>query len=196
MAGNVKIRVFVPTCEDQRNKVLEDAIKAAEQNMGITLEVWPIDVCATMAILSSNNASHIIAKLIENGYNPHETSIFFVRKDIHTDSTNWCFGATVDQTIVISDYKVWHSTTNYATKTAMLLFLIEHELGHVYGAADDVRASGIYDKHCKDDKCVMRQVTSVDELADFAKQLIVKRKDNGCYCKHCQKRFDLFYGRA
>lgn len=187
------IRFFVPITDDCRAEILDEAIMLAKNNLGKATEVWPIDVRTQFLLMCSADADEMIAALRSGGYTDDgDVNVFFVRKDIHTENTNFCFGATVQNNIVISDFRVTHSVTSRAQKVAMLTYLIEHEIGHAYGAADDFRSIGIYDKHCKDPLCVMQQVTSVGQLADFAKRNITGRPENAaeCYCSHCRERFE------
>lgn len=187
------IRFFVPTTDDCRGEILDEAIMLAKNNLGKTTEIWPIDTRTQFLLMCSADADEMIAALRSGGYTDDgDVNVFFVRKDIHTENTNFCFGATVLNNIVISDFRVTHSVTGRATKVAMLAYLIEHEIGHAYGVADDFRSTGIYDMHCKDPLCVMQQVTSVGQLADFAKRNITGRPEDAaeCYCSHCRKRFE------
>ena len=71
----------------------------------------------------------------------------------------------------------------------MLAYLIEHEVGHAYGVADDIRAEGIYDRHCFDGNCAMQQVVSVTALKETARRVFLAHEEPGCFCEHCRQRF-------
>ena len=188
------IKFYIPAGHgDMRAEILEKAIDIAKFKLAINAEIWPIDIATSSALMSSNLTSEMVTELYRAGYKRDEINVFFVRKDIHTEDTSFCFGASHGKTIVISDYRVWHATASQELKIAMLAFLIEHELGHTFGAADDIRRHGIYDMHCRNLCCAMQQVGSVEELASVARRVYVANSDRNCFCLHCKTRFNVRY---
>ncbi len=191
-----KITVYVPAVDDYRSKVLEKAIEMAKYNLNVDFDIYPIDLRTDMILMRSFDAQVLAQGLYDGGYNRDEVSIFFVRKDIKTVDTNFCFGATMGKTILLSDYRINHGCYSEAEKIAMLTYLIEHEIGHAFKAADDLHyGDGIYDMHCLNENCVMQQVQSLDELKAFAKHNMTCRGkyERGCFCSHCKKRFKRNY---
>lgn len=187
------IYIHLPAKNDSRSELLEKAILAAKGNLGVDFEVYPIDTSTEDMLKKSDVVERMAAELYAGGYRRNETNVFFVRKGLRSETTNFCFGGTMGKTIIISDDAIWNSNYIDAMKVAMMAYLIEHELGHAYEAADDLHGEGIYDKHCLDEKCVMQQVVSVSELAQFARKNFLVRKKPGCFCNHCKKRFKRNY---
>lgn len=188
------IKVFTPTLENVRNDLIHEAARMAQYNLDVYLREFPIDACAMDAIGSSNVSRDIVMNLMRNGYKQDGVQVFMLNKDIRTEKLSWCFGATHGQIILISDYRIWNSGYKDEVKLAMLTYLLEHEIGHAYHAADDIRAQGIYDLHCKDLACVMQQVPTLNVLAEKAKYNLACREPRaaGCFCPHCRERFIVY----
>ena len=183
------ITLFMSSSNDSRDCAIREAIDIAEYNLGMPITVYPTPDKASWCLAKSNLAEELASRLHNNGFDMSSARIFMLRKDIHTSYTNWCFGATTGKTILISDYRVWFTECTYYEKVAMLVYLIEHEVGHAYGVADDIRAEGIYDYHCFEPNCVMQQVISMLDLRQKAKQVFLAHKEPGCFCEHCRRRF-------
>lgn len=188
------VKVFVPTTEDDRTEIICEASRMAQYNMDIYMRNFPLDTRATDAIACSNKTREIVRQLMLNGYSQDGVQVFMLSKDIGTEDLAWCFGATHGKIILISDYRIWNSRYGREAKVAMLTYLIEHEIGHAYHAADDIRAEGIYDLHCNDPRCVMQQVPSLESLAQKAKYNFICRESTEaeCFCPHCRERFVLY----
>lgn len=185
------VKVFVPNREDARTRFVVEATKIAQHNLDIYMRDFPLDKRATDAIAKSNKTDDIVRNLLCSGYNNGGVHVFMLNKDIRTEDLSWCFGATHGKLILISDYRIWNSYYPQELKTAMLTYLIEHEIGHAYHAADDIRASGIYDMHCTDPTCAMQQVPTMNILAEKAKYNLTCRGkyEAECFCPHCRDRF-------
>lgn len=188
------IKVFVPTEENDRTGIILDATRIAQYNMDVYLRNFPLDTRALDAINSSCVSRDIVKNLMINGYEQDGVQVFMLNKDIRTENLSWCFGATHGQLILISDYRIWHSDYKKETKVAMLSYLLEHEIGHAYHAADDIRAQGIYDLHCNDSSCAMQQVPSLNVLAQKASYNLTCREGDEaeCFCPHCRERFAIY----
>ena len=188
------IKVFVPTAENARADFIHEAARIAQYKMDVYLREFPLDTRATDAINSSSVSRGIVRNLVRNGYRQDGVQVFMLNKDIRTEKLSWCFGATHGQMILISDYRIWNSHYNKETKIAMLAYLLEHEIGHAFHAADDIRAQGIFDLHCNDPRCVMQQVLTLGDLAEKARFNITCREANEaeCFCPHCRERFVVY----
>lgn len=188
------VNVFVPAIEDTRTDIIMTAARYARHNMNIELTSYPIDTRTADAIESSDVSRDIVRNLMINGYRQDSVQIFMLNKDIRTEDLSWCFGATHGKIILISDYRIWNTDYSDEMKTSMLTYLLEHEVGHAYHAADDIRAQGIYDLHCTDPRCAMQQVPSLKVLAEKAKYNITCREPHEaeCYCPHCRQRFAMY----
>jgi predicted Zn-dependent protease len=191
------VQVYIPNSNSQRIERINKAIELARYNLGIDIHVSPIDTRAANAIAGSNISRDIVANLMCSGFRADTVQVFMLNKDIRTEDLAWCFGATHGKFILISDYRIYYSHYPQELKEAMLVYLIEHEIGHAFHAADDIRASGIYDMHCTDPTCVMQQVPTMRDLAEKAKYNLTCRgeREAECFCAHCGDRFHRYYGR-
>lgn len=193
----MKVTLYLPTTSTARDILLGESVEAARYNLGIDIDEAPIDIRAADALGFGNRTNDMVARLLSNGYSmDNGIQLFFVQKDICANDLAWCFGATHGNMIIISDYLIWNSGYSDAGKKAMLAYLIEHELGHAFHAADDLRASGIYDMHCTNPTCAMQQVTSLSDLAEKAQYNLICRGqyEAECFCPHCGDRFWRYHG--
>ena len=144
-------------------------------------------------VVTLDHGQHVA--LHEVGTDNEDVQVFMLDKDIRAKGLNWCFGATHGKMILISDYRIRNTNYTKQAKVAMLSYLIEHEIGHAFHVADDLRAQGIYDLHCTDLCCVMQRVPSLKELADKAKfvtEYYHATEEDECFCPHCRRRFAYF----
>ena len=189
------VKIFTPTnIEESRIEIIRSAIEVARYNLDIEIAEYPQDTRATDAIASGQNTREMVSRLMAHGYTQDEVQVFIVNKDVRTEELSWCFGATHGKIIIVSDYRIWNTVFTTEQKKAMLIYLIEHEIGHAYNAADDIRAEGIYDMHCTDPSCVMQQVPNLASLRDKSKKVFICR-EKGCFCPHCEARFRHFSRR-
>lgn len=193
----MKVMLYLPTSSTARDVLLGESVEAARYNLGIDIDEAPIDTRAADALGFGSRTNDMVARLLSNGYSmDNGIQLFFVQKDICANDLAWCFGATHGNMIIISDYLIWNSGYSDAGKKAMLAYLIEHELGHAFHAADDLRARGIYDKHCANPICAMQQVRSLSDLAEKARYNLTCRTRYAaeCFCPHCGDRFWRYHG--
>lgn len=191
------VKIFEPVNDSERTQIIREAIAIAQRNTKVPIWKFPIDTRTEDAISQSNVTDVIVRELLQRGYNNDIVQVFMLNKDVKAEGLNWCFGATHGKIILISDYRIWHTNYSREVKVAMLAYLIEHEIGHAFHAADDLRAQGIYDLHCTDLCCVMQQVPSLNILAEKAKFVTEHYLDTGeteCYCPHCRTRFVYYSG--
>ena len=189
------IKIFEPYNRSERTQIVREAVNIAQRNIKLPIQKYPIDTRTEDAIARSNITDEIVRELLRHGYDNEDVRVFMLNKDIRAKGLNWCFGATHGSMILISDYRIWNTNYTKQTKIAMLSYLIEHEIGHAFHAADDLRASGIYDLHCTDLCCVMQQVPSLKELADKAKFVTEHyhaTDEDECFCPHCRRRLAYF----
>lgn len=191
------VKIFEPVYDSERTQIIREAIAIAQRNTKVPIWKFPIDTRTEDAISQSNVTDVIVRELLQRGYNNDIVQVFMLNKDVKAEGLNWCFGATHGKIILISDYRIWNTNYSREVKVSMLAYLIEHEIGHAFHAADDLRAQGIYDLHCTDLCCVMQQVPSLNILAEKAKFVAEHYLDTGeteCYCPHCRTRFVYYSG--
>ena len=189
------VKIFEPAIDNERTCIIRDAIAVAQRNTKVPIWAFPIDTRTEDAIAQSNVTDEIVGELLRSGYSNDAVQVFMLDKDIKAKGLKWCFGATHGSMILISDYRIWNTNYKREVKVAMLSYLIEHEIGHAFHAADDLRAPGIYDLHCTDLCCVMQQVPSLKELADKAKFVTEHyhaTDEDECFCPHCRRRLAYF----
>ncbi len=191
------VTIYVPAASTARVDLLNKAVEVARYNLGIDITVAPIDTRAEEALSFSNLTDDMVAQLLSKGFSMNNgVQMWLVQKDIRAGDLAWCFGATHGNMIILSDNRVWRSHYSDEQKKAMLVYLIEHEIGHSFHAADDLRASGIYDMHCTNPTCAMQQVSTLCELAEKAQYNLTCRGrfEAECFCPHCGDRFWRYHG--
>ena len=114
--------------------------------------------------------------------NPH-VDVFFVSHDLSAPGLNYCFGMSRGKLTVqsILRYRMLPSNDRYLSIKAV----VQHELGHTYGLAGDLRRSNTEYKlgsHCTNYGCVMRQGMNLVEWAQHARDA---HKMGRPYCNQC-----------
>ena len=189
------VKIFEPYNRSERTQIVLEAVNIAQRNIKLPMQKYPIDTRTEDVIARSNITDEIVRELLRHGYDNEDVQVFMLDKDIRAKGLNWCFGATHGKMILISDYRIRNTNYTKQAKVAMLSYLIEHEIGHAFHVADDLRAQGIYDLHCTDLCCVMQRVPSLKELADkakFATEYYHATEEDECLCPHCRRRFAYF----
>ena len=189
------VKIFEPYNRSERTQIVLEAVNIAQRNIKLPMQKYPIDTRTEDVIARSNITDEIVRELLRHGYDNEDVQVFMLDKDIRAKGLNWCFGATHGKMILISDYRIRNTNYTKQAKVAMLSYLIEHEIGHAFHVADDLRAQGIYDLHCTDLCCVMQRVPSLKELADKAKfvtEYYHATEEDECFCPHCRRRFAYF----
>ena len=189
------VKIFEPYNRSVRTQIVLEAVNIAQRNIKLPMQKYPIDTRTEDVIARSNITDEIVRELLRHGYDNEDVQVFMLDKDIRAKGLNWCFGATHGKMILISDYRIRNTNYTKQAKVAMLSYLIEHEIGHAFHVADDLRAQGIYDLHCTDLCCVMQRVPSLKELADKAKfvtEYYHATEEDECFCPHCRRRFAYF----
>lgn len=118
---------------------------------------------------------------------PYNPIILATDKDLYSDKTNYCLGATTNyygkNIVIISQKRIEYFDH--------LIISTTHELGHVFGAASKNRKNteenlGI---HCTNPNCVMQQKINLNESIKYARRIYTLFKI-GClpslFCKDCQ----------
>lgn len=109
--------------------------------------------------------------------------VFFTSYDLTAPGLNFCFGMTSGRLTVqsVARYRVLPAADRYLA----IKSVVQHELGHVYGLAGDLRRPNTEQNlgpHCTNYGCIMRQSLTLELWVQHAREA---RAMGRIYCPSC-----------
>lgn len=143
----------------------------------------------------------IIIRKLQNAYNslPNATAVVLLTaKDLFSSSLklSWCFGTANYQKHVSVHSVFRYQSLTKEEKLRCIRRTLRHELGHIFGLANDLRRSNTenyHGHHCTAPGCSMRQTGTLRELLQYSAE---EERVGTFFCKDCISDLNRYFSES